>query len=257
VVSTKRKGFAQHLDPPTKRELATRNAVASAPLAGRCFAYVRVSTVRQAAEGESLEVQQRVLEGYALRHGLTIACTFIERGISGSRPLQDRPEGGKLIAELRAGDVLIAPKLDRLFRSALDAMQIVTLLRERKVTVHLCDLGGDINNGLGKTFFIIASAFAEAERDRTKERITEVKADQRRRGRHLGGALPFGYTKNADGMLVAIPEKRAIIGKMVRWRDQGLSLRKILARVTESGERISLVALDRAIKRERERRGAA
>jgi len=34
----------------------------------------------------------------------------------------------------------------------------------------LIDLGGDIANGLSKLFCTIAVAFAEAERDRTRER---------------------------------------------------------------------------------------
>ena len=47
--------------------------------------------------------------------------------------------------------------------------------------------------------FTILSAVAEAERDRTRERITEVKRDQRQRGRYLGGTVPFGWTLTGDG----------------------------------------------------------
>jgi len=44
-------------------------------------------------------------------------------------------------------------------------------------------LGGDIaGNGLSKLFLTIAAAFAEAERDRIRERISQVKADQKARG---------------------------------------------------------------------------
>ena len=40
------------------------------------YGYVRVSTLRQAEEGLSLEVQRRQLEGYALQHGLTLDRVF-------------------------------------------------------------------------------------------------------------------------------------------------------------------------------------
>ena len=43
-------------------------------------------------------MQQRVLAGYATMQGLTIDRMFVERGVSGSRPLGDRPEGGALLA---------------------------------------------------------------------------------------------------------------------------------------------------------------
>jgi hypothetical protein len=51
-------------------------------------------------------------------------------------------------------------KLDRLFRSALDALKVVESLKTRGVKLHLLDLGGDIaGNGLSKLFLTIAAAF--------------------------------------------------------------------------------------------------
>jgi hypothetical protein len=44
------------------------------------YAYVRVSTDRQADEGESLGVQERTIAGYAMMHGMAVDRTFIERG---------------------------------------------------------------------------------------------------------------------------------------------------------------------------------
>src|SRR4029077_2974916 len=103
---------------------------------------------------------------------------------------------GPLFAKLRKGDIVIAPKLDRLFRSALDALQVVGDLRKRRVSLHLLDLGACISgNGLSKLFLTIAAAFAEAERDRIRERIGQVKADQKARGRYLGGKVPFGFRR--------------------------------------------------------------
>ena len=72
--------------------------------------------MRQANEGESLEVQQRQIEGHAHMHGLTLDGVIVEEGVSGSVPVAERPKGGALFAKLAKGDVVIAPKLDRLFR---------------------------------------------------------------------------------------------------------------------------------------------
>jgi DNA invertase Pin-like site-specific DNA recombinase len=69
------------------------------------YAYVRVSTDRQADEGESLRVQERTIGGYAMMHGMTVDRTFVERGVSGAKPIGQRPEGAKLLAILQAGDV--------------------------------------------------------------------------------------------------------------------------------------------------------
>jgi hypothetical protein len=47
-----------------------------------------------------------------MMHGLAIDRMFVERGVSGSKPLADRPEGAALLAILQPGDIVITAKLD-------------------------------------------------------------------------------------------------------------------------------------------------
>jgi DNA invertase Pin-like site-specific DNA recombinase len=194
------------------------------------YGYVRVSTDRQADEGESLGVQERTIAGYAMMHGMTIDHVYVER-VSGAKPIGQRPEGAKLLGILQPGDVVIAAKLDRLFRSALDALEVHAQFIKRGIGLHLIDLGGDIANGLSKLFYTIAVAFAEAERDRIRERVLGTKADQRKRGRFLGGTAPFGWQVGEDGGLIEVPEQQAVIQKLVKLRREGLSLRAIAAKI--------------------------
>src|SRR4051794_9316642 len=173
------------------------------------YGYVRVSTVRQADEGESLEVQQRTIAGYALMRGMEIDRVFVERAVSGSVPFADRPHGATLLELAQPGDAIITPKLDRMFRSALDALDVLSKLRDRGIALHMVDLGGDVaTNGISKLVFTILSAVAEAERDRIRERIAEVKRDQRGRGRYLGGIVPFGWRAGEDGQMVSVPQQQ-------------------------------------------------
>lgn len=210
------------------------------------YGYTRVSTGKQAKEGESLDVQMRQLAGYAAMNGWELAETFREEGVSGSVPLAERPEGKRLLGKLRAGDVIIAPKLDRIFRSALDALQMVESLKRQGVALHLLDLGGDISgNGLSKLFLTIVAAVAEAERDRIAERVATVKADQRKRGRYLGGLVPYGFQVGAEGALEPVPEQQAVIGKAKALRAEGASLRAIRAALADEGVRLSLDAINR------------
>jgi putative DNA-invertase from lambdoid prophage Rac len=204
------------------------------------YGYARVSTLKQANEGESLDVQQRQIEGYAHMHALTLDEVVVEEGVSGSVPVVERPKGGVLFAKLMKGDVVIAPKLDRLFRSALDALTTVEDLRQRGVSLHLLDLGGDISgNGLSKLFLTIAAAFAEAERDRIRERVSQTKADQKARGRYLGGTVPFGFRRGDGGELVPHEAEQKAIREMIALRAKGTPLRAIAAAVRANGVRIS------------------
>ncbi len=204
------------------------------------FGYCRVSTLKQANEGESLDVQRRQIKGYGLMHGLVVDEVVVEEGVSGSVPVEDRPVGGQLFAKLQRGDIVIAAKLDRLFRSALDALKVVESLKTRGVKLHLLDLGGDIaGNGISKLFLTIAAAFAEAERDRIRERIGQVKADQKARGRYLGGKVPFGFRRGDDGELVPHEAEQEAIREMVALRAQGKALRAIADAMRARGHKIS------------------
>jgi putative DNA-invertase from lambdoid prophage Rac len=196
------------------------------------FGYVRVSTSRQAEDGESLDVQERTIAGYAMMHGLKVSQTFVEGGVSGSVPLGDRAQGKAMLAALKAGDVVITAKLDRMFRSALDALGVLADLKERGISLHMIDLGGDVTgNGISKLVFTILSAVAEAERDRIRERISVVKADQKARGAYLGGKVPFGFTVVA-GQLEPVDSQQAVITQIVELRRMGKSLRAIKAELS-------------------------
>lgn len=222
----------------------------SAPAAPRVFGYCRVSTAQQADEGLSLDVQQRQLQGWAHMQGRVVDAVFVERGVSGSVPLQERPEGARLWAGLLTGDTVVAAKLDRLFRSALDALNVVEELKSRGVHLVLLDLGGDISgNGLSKLFLTVAAAFAEAERDRIRERVTQVKRDQAARGRYLGGKVPFGFRVGADGALEPVPAEQQVIATARALRAQGEPIRAVQAEVARRhGRRLSLDALLRVTK---------
>jgi putative DNA-invertase from lambdoid prophage Rac len=95
-------------------------------------------------------------------------------------------------------------------------------------------------NGLSKLFLTIAAAFAEAERDRIRERIGQVKADQKARGRYLGGKLPFGYRRGESGEsgeLVPHEGEQEAIREIISLRAQGKALRTIADAVTRSATR--------------------
>jgi DNA invertase Pin-like site-specific DNA recombinase len=214
------------------------------------YSYTRVSTQTQADEGESLGAQQRRVEGYAQMHDMTVDRHFIERGVSGSIPLVDRPEGSALLSLVKRGDVIITPKLDRCFRSALDALDVLQQLKDRGVSLHMIDLNGDVTgNRISKLMFTILSAVAEAERDRIRERISEVKKDQKSRKRYLGGIVPFGFSLGKEGALVEVPEQQEAIREMKALQADGKSLRTIAEVMKTKGHDISHMAVKKILDR--------
>ena len=195
------------------------------------YGYVRVSTLQQANEGDSLDTQLRQIQSYSVLKGYDIPLEnyITERGVSGSLEFEKRPEGGKLFEQLTSGDVLIFSKLDRAFRNTRNALNTLHELKQRGISVHFIDLGGDVtNDGIGSVIFTILSAFATFERERIATRIREVKQVQKSDGKFLGGFTRFGY-KVEDARLIPNPEEQVIIREMRDMKRRGMSLRRISA----------------------------
>jgi len=213
------------------------------------YGYVRVSTKMQVEDGMSLDAQKRQIEGYAMMKGFELDSIFIEKAISGGKPIAKRPEGQRLMTSVESGDLVICSKLDRMFRSAKDALTVSEELQKKNVNLHLIDLGGDVtNNGVSKMFFTIVAAFAEFERDRIAERITDVKHNEKEKGRFLGGSRPFGYQVTESGDLVDDEVEQKTISKVICLRQQGKSLRSIAKAVSNQVLTISHMTVKKIIQ---------
>jgi putative DNA-invertase from lambdoid prophage Rac len=197
----------------------------------KVYGYSRVSTSEQADGGVSLDAQQRQIAGYAMMRGWDVTEHFVERGVSGSISLADRPEGQRLLAVVEKGDVIITAKLDRAFRSAADALTVLEELKDQGVGLHMIDLGGDVcGNGISKMVFTILSAVAENERERIRERIRDAKRHMASQGIYAGGKRPFGFDV-IDGKLVPNDDEQAALARMKAMRGEGATYRAIGAAV--------------------------
>lgn len=161
--------------------------------------YVRVSTTEQAADGTtSLQEQERVIRGYAMTKGVTAfdLQIYTDAGVSGSIALRNRPAGEELLAIVKPGDIVVASKLDRIFRNSLDALWTYNEFKNKGIHLVLFDMGVQPitdDGGLSKVFFSIMSAFADHERERIRERVLDGKRAKKAKGGHTGGIAPFGW----------------------------------------------------------------
>jgi site-specific DNA recombinase len=240
---------ARYLNPPSAREPKARGL--DQPL-GRCFAYCRVSTEEQSTQGQSLQVQADQLRAWAAQHRHELQDVVMEAGVSGAVPFHERPAGGRLWAELQAGDTLVACKVDRLSRSVIDCLSLVEELNARRIRLYVLELFGGSEaisgNGMAGAFLAMAAVFAKLERDKISERIRATKQRQKAAGEWSGGIPPFGW-RVVDGKLVRVPELQRAIAKMRRLRKQGMSLYAIADAMRADGVSISHQGVKNAIGR--------
>ena len=207
--------------------------------------YCRVSTQDQAADNRtSLDEQERIIRGVAMIRGVDKMDVSIYKdpGISGAVPLRFRPEGKKLLDEMKEGDIVVASKLDRMFRAASDALQCAERMKEADVQLILVDMGADpvTGNGMAKCFFTMAAAFAELERSTIAERMSNGKAAKRAKGGHTGGEAPYGLRiigHGRDSRIEVNEQEQEIAQLILRLRKRGESWSKIQKRLAKDGHK--------------------
>ena len=218
------------------------------------FGYARVSTTEQ-VDGTSLGDQRRKVEGVAMIRGEPVGEILEDHGVSGSVPIRNRPAGARLLDLLQPGDVVVASRLDRVFRDAQDALTVSRELREAGVDLILTDIGTEPANrdGIGRLFLTIMSAVGEFERYRIKERQADGIRSKRGAGGFTGGSRPFGWRVVGEGrgaQLVPVDAEQEAIRLVRSLRASGTSLRKIQAMVDDAGHSMSLMTVKRIIDRQ-------
>jgi DNA invertase Pin-like site-specific DNA recombinase len=128
------------------------------------------------------------------------------------------------------GDLIIATKLDRMFRRAADALATRQDLDSRGVDLVLLDLSSEPlrTSPIGTLMLTMMSAVSEFERNTIRERIASVKADQKMQGLYLGGRVPAGCAVQ-DGRLVRVDLHSEMVARGREMQAAGAGLRAIAA----------------------------
>jgi DNA invertase Pin-like site-specific DNA recombinase len=208
--------------------------------------YVRVSTEDQAREGRSSpEDQERYIRLAAQIRDINGPEPTLWRdlGVSGSVPVGSRPSGAAMLSALQHGDVVIAAKLDRLFRSAEDALTQSRAWREAGIDLVLVDMGTEpvTKSATGRLYFGMLAQFAEFERERIAERVRDGKAAKRARGGFVGGNAPIGHAVDGTGRAAMLVQDNREIEMVALARreadDLGRSPTRIARRLNGLGYR--------------------
>jgi len=189
------------------------------------LAYGRVSTDQQ-RDDETINVQVTKLEGtirvredtaMPLKDQLKLIDSFYDNGISGTVPLEQRPEGRKLMQRIcpRAsidcrgncggtGEInqLWITKLDRLARQLQILVDIELWLRHHNVALICMSPGIDTSDYMGRLIFNILASIAEWEREAILDRTRSGKHQKASEGKWVGGRKTLGLKTDEDGYLV-------------------------------------------------------
>lgn len=164
--------------------------------------YCRVSTEDQ-QERKTIENQISFAEKYCDLHELKLFKIYKEDGVSGTIPLEDRPQGKQLIKDAKNNkfDTLLLYKLDRLGRSARITLNSIHLLEQLNVQIKSMTEPFDTSSPSGRFMITMLAGVADLERSTILERMQLGTNRAAKEGKWLGGIVPYGYYVNEDKYL--------------------------------------------------------
>ena len=151
----------------------------------RLLAYVRTSTIDQLDRLQIDAIKRQSVEP-------DLIFTEVASGAN-----RDRPVLNELLAQLRAGDVVLVWRFDRLARSTRHLLEIAGLIEARGAHLRSITEGVDTTTPGGRFVFTIFGALGEMERELIRERTNAGLAAAKARGRRGGRKVTFTPDKVA------------------------------------------------------------
>jgi len=218
------------------------------------YSYCRTSELEAALEkpllDTILEPELLSMQTYCLSKSWFMTESLRDANCSWNLEFAKRENGHRLMNLLRPGDIILCSKLERIFSSSHEALQLISKLKDKLVQLHIVELGGDITSpGFKVDFEQIVGLFSALEKRKSAERIKGVKEMQRRQGRYLGGSRPFGYMIHENGRLIENPMEQRVLRKIMDLKKQGKSLRAISGEVSTPVMPISFKTVQRLLQR--------
>lgn len=178
----------------------------------RAAIYVRVSTAEQRDKGLSVDSQIEALKAFCEDKGYSVAGIYNDAGISARKRYTKRPALLQLCDDCRCGkvDIILFTKLDRWFRSVADYYEVQTVLDQAKVPWRAIWEDYETETSAGQFKVNIMLSIAQAEADRTSERVKAVNNYRRAQGLCTYGAAPTGYVSRKGRLLIDEEKQEAV-----------------------------------------------
>lgn len=176
-----------------------------------CVAYMRVSTEKQAEDGNGLESQKRDIENYCKKNEYVITDYYIDDGYTGAN--MDRPELQRLISNCVARRIkcVVAFKLDRLSRSMVDGIYMIERVFQPNNILFKCVHDSiSYDSPMEQAYTQMMAVFAQLDKNTMLLRMRGGMLERIKQGYWMGGGnTPYCYSYNREtGTLVPIPERK-------------------------------------------------
>ncbi len=190
--------------------------------------YIRVSTEEQ-AERYGIALQKESLMGLIKSRGklangsdaLMLAgenYIYIDDGISGTTPLDERPAFSQLKEDIlnapdgsKPFDIVAVFKIDRFARRLKILLDVIDFFDDYDIKFLSANESIDTSTPFGKAILGIIGVIAELELENIKLRTQAGREEAVKAGKAMGAVAPYGFIKDAEGRLARLdPEAQCV-----------------------------------------------
>lgn len=203
----------------------------------RVALYIRVSTDEQ-VERFGIPLQKEALLALIKSRGklgngkdvLTLAnreageaCIYLDEGISGTTPLDERPAFAKLKEDIvlapegsKPFDVVAVYKIDRFARKLKILLEVIDFFEEHGIKFISVNESIDTSTPFGKAILGIIGVIAELEIETIKLRTQAGREQSIKAGNVMGRSAHYGYIKDENGRHKIFEKEAEVIRSIFR-----------------------------------------
>lgn len=173
--------------------------------------YIRVSTARQAEEGESLKAQRTAITSHIKSKEWKVVEIYEDAGISG-KAMKKREGLNRLLkdAQDKRFDAVIITRVTRFGRSTIDTLNNMELLKESGIKLISLAEMIDFDTPMGEMVFTMLAGFAKLENEMRTQQVMAGRINSATKGKPIG-RRPFGRVYNKKTGQWILDENKAEI----------------------------------------------
>lgn len=193
-----------------------------------------------------------------------VDTVFVEETATLKKPLRERTEGRRLLEHCCEGDAVLVARSSWVLSSAKEALRVLKNLAAKNIALYCLDLGDNISTSNERKLVVsegpavlvmrLLEGLSVCESTNHGASIKAAKKQLKKKGRYLGGPVPFGWMVSEEGVLVNNSAEQKIIVEIERLRENKTSYREIALQLRQKfNVRLSHEGVRKVLERNREK----
>ncbi len=205
---------------------------------GNCVIYTRVSTKEQSDNNQSLEIQRKACEQFAMKSGYPILGYF--GGTYESAKTDERKQFNNMLTFIKKSrdkiSYIIVYSVDRFSRSGGNAIYIAEKLRKEGIALFAVTQPTDASTASGSLQQNIQFIFSEYDNQLRREKCMAGVREKLSKGIWCSSP-PLGYdiVRSEGRKQFVVNAKGRLIAKAFMWKAQGMAIIDIRNRLAAQG----------------------